>query len=213
MNSCCRACTGGTSPLFFRCPVERNPGNCDIALVGVPHSTGNGTTERDQHLGPRAVRDVSAMARRVHMEFGDRFRGSARASATWGDVPLPEANDNEACIEAHHRVLPRDRRGWSAAGLGRRGPLRHRRDHAGDRRRGGAPDRREKGGVPALRCPYRRLRADPALSRSGEIRGPLGELSRAGWLHRCRATACRSACGATRARSIGASRARSSATR
>ena len=37
---------------FFRCPVERDPRNCDIALVGVPHSTGNGTTERDQHLGP-----------------------------------------------------------------------------------------------------------------------------------------------------------------
>ena len=33
-----------------------------LHLVGVPHShTGNGTTERDQHLGPRAVRNISAM--------------------------------------------------------------------------------------------------------------------------------------------------------
>jgi guanidinopropionase len=48
-------------PTLFRCPLERDPDNCDIALVGVPHSTGNGTTERDQHLGPRALRDVSAM--------------------------------------------------------------------------------------------------------------------------------------------------------
>ena len=83
---------------FFRCPVERDPRNCDVALVGVPHSTGNGTTERDQHLGPRAVRDVSAMARRVHMEFGIDPWERARIR-DMGDVPLPEANDNEACIE------------------------------------------------------------------------------------------------------------------
>ena len=38
-------------PTLFRCPHDPNPEHCDIALVGVPHSTGNGTTERDQHLG------------------------------------------------------------------------------------------------------------------------------------------------------------------
>ena len=85
-------------PTFFRCPVERDPANCDIALVGVPHSTGNGTTERNQHLGPRALRDVSAMSRRVHMEFGIDPWERARIR-DMGDVPLPEANDNEACIE------------------------------------------------------------------------------------------------------------------
>jgi len=45
-------------PTLFRCPHDPDPDQCDIALVGVQHSTGNGTTERDQHLGPRAVRDV-----------------------------------------------------------------------------------------------------------------------------------------------------------
>ena len=40
-------------PTIFRC-VNQPPDGYDIALVGVPHSTGNGTTERDQHLGPRA---------------------------------------------------------------------------------------------------------------------------------------------------------------
>lgn len=85
-------------PTFFRCPLDRDPSNTDIALVGVPHSTGNGTTERDQHLGPRAVRDVSAMARRVHMEFELDPWNAARI-CDLGDVPLPEANDNEACIE------------------------------------------------------------------------------------------------------------------
>ncbi len=85
-------------PTLFRCPIERDPTMLDIALVGVPHSTGNGTTERDQHLGPRAVRDVSAMARRVHTEFQvDPWQSSCIGDM--GDVPLPEANDNERCIE------------------------------------------------------------------------------------------------------------------
>ena len=32
-------------PTLFRCKNDPDPNNCDIALVGVPHSTGNGTTE------------------------------------------------------------------------------------------------------------------------------------------------------------------------
>ena len=38
---------------FFRCAIETDPDKADIALIGVPHSSGNGTTERDQHLGPQ----------------------------------------------------------------------------------------------------------------------------------------------------------------
>ena len=30
-------------PTLFRCPHNLDPEGCDIALVGVPHSTGNGT--------------------------------------------------------------------------------------------------------------------------------------------------------------------------
>ena len=56
-------------PTLFRCDHKTDPSQCDIALVGVPHSTGNGTTERDQHLGPRAVRNVSAGLRRVHLDM------------------------------------------------------------------------------------------------------------------------------------------------
>jgi guanidinopropionase len=85
-------------PSLFRCPIERDPEQLDIALVGVPHSTGNGTTERDQHLGPRAVRDISALARRVHTEFHIDPWKTCRIG-DMGDVPLPEANDNERCIE------------------------------------------------------------------------------------------------------------------
>ncbi|MEO1458856.1 MAG: arginase family protein, partial [Pseudomonadota bacterium] len=79
-------------PTLFACPHIEDPAGCDIALVGIPHSTGNGTTERDQHLGPRAVRNVSALQRRVHMGFGLDPWEAVRV-ADLGDVPLPEAND------------------------------------------------------------------------------------------------------------------------
>ncbi|WP_425091300.1 arginase family protein [Tropicimonas sp. S265A] len=83
-------------PTLFRCP-HQGPKGADIALVGVPHSTGNGTTERDQHLGPRALRNVSAVSRRMHGGFGLDPWTAARIVDV-GDVPLPRANDNEACI-------------------------------------------------------------------------------------------------------------------
>lgn len=85
-------------PTLFRCEHNADPTQSDIGLVGVPHSTGNGTTQRDQHLGPRAVRNVSAIGRRVHNHFGvdpwDRCRIS-----DLGDVPLSEGNNNERSIE------------------------------------------------------------------------------------------------------------------
>ena len=85
-------------PTLFRAPHNPDPAACDIALVGVPHSTGNGTTERDQHLGPRSVRDISANGRRVHMHFELDPWSTCRIHDL-GDVPLPEANNNERCIE------------------------------------------------------------------------------------------------------------------
>lgn len=83
---------------LFRCPVDPDPRNCDIALVGVPHSSGNGSTERDQHLGPRAVRHVSAHNRRAHLHFNFDPWQTCRINDL-GDVPFPEAMDNEACVE------------------------------------------------------------------------------------------------------------------
>ncbi|SLN26535.1 Guanidinobutyrase [Roseovarius litorisediminis] len=84
-------------PTLFRCPNEPAEGK-DIVLAGVPHSTGNGTTERDQHLGPRAVRNVSCLQRRVHGEIGINPWEKAKISDI-GDVPFPRANDNEHCIQ------------------------------------------------------------------------------------------------------------------
>lgn len=84
-------------PTFFRAPWNEDPAASDIALVGVPHSSGNGSTERDQHLGPRAVRHVSALYRRGHGRFGLIPWDVARISDV-GDVPLPEAMVNDVSI-------------------------------------------------------------------------------------------------------------------
>jgi len=85
-------------PTLFRCEHNKDLAKCDIALVGVPHSTGNGTTERDQHLGPRAVRHVSAGLRRVHLDFNIN-PWKKKNIFDLGDVALPHANNNEKCIE------------------------------------------------------------------------------------------------------------------
>ena len=67
-------------------------------MVGVPHSTGNGTTELDQHLGSRAVRNVAALGRRAHLKF-ELDPWNICDIRDLGDVPLPDANNNEKCIE------------------------------------------------------------------------------------------------------------------
>jgi len=84
-------------PTFFRCPWNEDPGACDIALVGVPHSSGNGSTERDQHLGPRAIRHVSALYRRSHGRFAITPWRMCRINDL-GDVPLPEAMVNDVSV-------------------------------------------------------------------------------------------------------------------
>ncbi len=85
-------------PTLFRAPHDEDPTQADIGLVGIPHSTGNGTTQRDQHLGPRAVRNVSAIGRRVHNDFGIDPWNACRIRDL-GDVPLSEGNNNERSIE------------------------------------------------------------------------------------------------------------------
>ncbi len=85
-------------PTLFRAQHDEDPRNADIGLVGVPHSTGNGTTQRDQHLGPRAVRNVSAIGRRAHNHFGIDPWDMCRIKDL-GDVPLSEGNNNERSIE------------------------------------------------------------------------------------------------------------------
>ncbi len=84
-------------PTLFRCPNDEDPRNCDIALVGVPHSTGNGTTWRDQHLGPRAVRDQSPGYRRKHLRWKFDPWESCRINDL-GDVPILNFLANDVAI-------------------------------------------------------------------------------------------------------------------
>ena len=86
-------------PTFFRCPWIEDPAAADIAVIGVPHSSGNGSTERDQHLGPRAVRHVSPLYRRGgHARFGfDPWTACRIVDA--GDAPLPEAMVNDVSVQ------------------------------------------------------------------------------------------------------------------
>ncbi len=94
-------------PTFFKCPWNESPEECDIALVGVPHSSGNGSTERDQHLGPRAVRNVSGWHRRGHQKFGFIPWNEVRIHDI-GDCPLPQAMVNDVSIghiQAYFKTL------------------------------------------------------------------------------------------------------------
>ena len=105
-------------PTFFKCPWNESPEECDIALVGVPHSSGNGSTERDQHLGPRAVRNVSGWHRRGHQKFGFIPWDEVRIHDL-GDCPLPQAMVNDVSIghiEAYFRTL--DRAGTRPVSIG-----------------------------------------------------------------------------------------------
>lgn len=79
-------------PTFFRCDWKEDPAASDIAIIGVPHSSGNGSTERDQHLAPRAVRHVSATYRREALPWNLCRINDA------GDVPLPEAMVNDVSV-------------------------------------------------------------------------------------------------------------------
>jgi guanidinopropionase len=83
---------------FFKCPWNADPAACDIGLVGVPHSSGNGSTERDQHLAPRAVRHISGWYRRAHQKFRIKPWDAFRIHDL-GDVPLPEAMVNDICVD------------------------------------------------------------------------------------------------------------------
>ena len=55
----------GEVATFMRLPIERDPANLDIALIGVPFDGGTTNRPGARH-GPRQMRDLSTMMRRVH---------------------------------------------------------------------------------------------------------------------------------------------------
>ncbi len=55
----------GEVPTFMRLPIERDPAKLDIALVGVPWDGGTTNRAGARH-GPREIRNMSTLMRRVH---------------------------------------------------------------------------------------------------------------------------------------------------
>lgn len=55
----------GEVPSFMRLPIERDPAKLDVALVGVPFDGGTTNRPGARH-GPREIRNMSSLMRRVH---------------------------------------------------------------------------------------------------------------------------------------------------
>ena len=198
---------------LFRCPVDPDPANCDIALVGVPHASGNASTERDQHLGPRAVRHVSALQRRYHGAFGFSPVGG-----------LPDQRPRATC-RSRRRTTTRP----ASSGSRRSSPDRRGRDARPSR--SAATTRSPVGIVQGLVGPHSKLTGGRKVgaaststrtstptsrSRTGSARRSRLRTGRATSSARDRSTrpgASRSASAATREPPTGCSRATTSATR
>jgi guanidinopropionase len=84
-------------PTFLRCSWDTDPAHADIALIGVPWAGGN-PVEREQYLGPRAVRCVSAGYHRAHREFRLDPFAQCRINDL-GDVPVAMQLDPRVGID------------------------------------------------------------------------------------------------------------------
>jgi len=89
-------------PTLYRCEFDPDPTHADIALVGVPHSSGNGTTWRDQHLGPRSIRDVSMAYKRLHLKWQFDPWHACRIRDL-GDVPILNTLVNDVAVREIER--------------------------------------------------------------------------------------------------------------
>ena len=86
-------------PTFMRVPLASEPGEVDIALLGVPFDGGVSARPGARH-GPREMRNQSSMMRGIHPVLGINPFEVCRV-ADVGDVPLPQVYD----LEASHRAI------------------------------------------------------------------------------------------------------------
>ena len=77
-------------PTFMRLPVERDAARLDIALVGVPWDGGTTNRPGARH-GPREIRNMSSMMRKIHAVSGIQPYQLARVG-DHGDVPVNPAD-------------------------------------------------------------------------------------------------------------------------
>ncbi|MBM3645072.1 MAG: agmatinase [Alphaproteobacteria bacterium] len=95
----------GDIATFMRLPVERDPARVEIALAGVPWDGGTTNRPGARH-GPRQMRDMSTLMRRVHHVTGVAPYELARCGDV-GDAPVNPASvdDSLARIEAWYAKL------------------------------------------------------------------------------------------------------------
>ena len=141
------------------------------------HSSGNGSTERDQHLGPRAVRNVSPITGGCTKPSITSPPGRRAASTIWAMSRCPRpwttrlASRASAPSSAASPMPARAR--WPSVAI-----IRSRGDPARDRRRGLPSDRRPTRCPRSPRCPHRYLREHRALDGSQKVGRALGGLHR-----------------------------------
>jgi guanidinopropionase len=95
----------GEVPSFMRLPIERDPAKLDIALVGVPFDGGTTNRPGARH-GPREIRNMSSLMRRVHHVSKTAPYELCRVG-DHGDSPVNPIDlmDSLARIEAFYRQL------------------------------------------------------------------------------------------------------------
>ena len=120
---------------FFRTPLGAALAETDIGLIGVPFDGGVTNRSGARH-GPRAVREQSALLRRINAATGVTPFASARVRDL-GDCWLEQPYALEGALEEIAGVLPDGGGGRRGAAVGGRRPLDQPADPArGGRRRG-----------------------------------------------------------------------------
>jgi guanidinopropionase len=91
----------GDIATFMRLPLFRNPADVEIGMVGVPWDGGTTNRPGARH-GPRQMRDLSTMMRRVHHVTGVAPYELARCGDL-GDAPVNPASLDDSLdrIEKH----------------------------------------------------------------------------------------------------------------
>src|SRR6202030_3070149 len=119
----------GEIATFMRLPIQRDPAKLAISLVGVPWDGGTTNRPGARH-GPREIRSMSTLMRRVHhvslVAPYELCRVGDHGDAPVNPIDLADAMRRVGVL----RAAPRRRH---SALVGRRRPSRHPADPACDR--------------------------------------------------------------------------------
>ena len=122
----------GDIATFMRLPLFRDPADVEIGMVGVPWDGGTTNRPGARH-GPRQMRDLSTMMRRVHHVTGVAPYELAKCGDL-GDAPVNPASLDDS-LERIENVLRQAARRRRRAAVGGRRPPDHAADHARHRAR------------------------------------------------------------------------------